>query len=520
LTAAAVVTPHHLSADAGRQILLDGGNAVDAAIAIVAAQGVVAPETCGLGGDLFALVHSPGWPRPRALNASGRAGAGADPEILRLGGHSEIPLDHAAVVTVPGCVDGLLTLARELGTRPMRELLRRAIALAEDGFEVSQEQSQAFERQAATYRDNPAVASFYPEGRPVHAGEHVRRPELAATLAGVASGDRSDFYAAQPGHDIVAAVGGMITLEDLARDQAEWVDPISVDVFGMTAWTTPPNSQGYLGPAALRVFEILGPPDDPGDPMWWHMLIESYRSLAWERDDLVSDPERSPLPAAKLVEEERLHRLASMITGRAGVWPSSTGRTSGTAYMCVADGTGMGVSIIQSNYRGTGSPFGAARSGFLLHDRGLGFSLMPGHPNELTPGRRPMHTLSPTLWTKGDRASWLIGTRGGAIQPQLVAQMAARVVGAGIDPAVAQTQPRWAIADFGPGTGSDLAVEPGVTDHMLTALGAMGHGLTVLPQPQPGWGPVSVIGLEGDIPEAASDPRVATSSAMVIDLSS
>jgi gamma-glutamyltranspeptidase/glutathione hydrolase len=423
------------------------------------------------------------------------------------------------VVTVPGCVDGLLTLARELGTRPMRELLARAITLAEEGFEVSGEQSQAFDRQSDIYRDNPAVACFYPDGRPVRAGEHVRRPDLAVTLTAVATGDRSSFYEAQPGQDIVEAVDGMITLEDLTRDQAEWVDPISVDVFGMTAWTTPPNSQGYLGPAALRVFEILGPPDDPDDPMWWHLLIEAYRSLAWERDDLVSDPDRAPLTGPALVEDERLHRVASTITGRAGVWPSSMGRTSGTAYMCVADGDGMAVSIIQSNYRGTGSPFGAARSGFLLHDRGLGFSLTPGHPNELAPGRRPLHTLSPTLWTRAERTSWLIGTRGGAIQPQLVAQMAARVVGAGIDPATAQTQPRWAVADFGPGSESVLAFEPGVTDEVLTALGMMGHRASVMPHPQPGWGPISVIGLEGDIPQAAADPRVATSSAMVIDLS-
>jgi gamma-glutamyltranspeptidase/glutathione hydrolase len=500
---------------------LNGGNAIDAAIAVVAAQGVVAPETCGLGGDLFAIIHRRGWLKPRALNSSGRAGSGVVADDLRAAGHREIPLDHPAVVTIPGCVDGLLTLSRDLGTRPLGESLQPAIELAANGFAASEEQSQAFTRQAEIYRSNPAVSAFYPEGRPVTTGEPVRRPELAATLTELATyGDRAAFYQGRPGQDIVEAVGGLITIEDLGHDQAEWVDPLPVEVFGMTAWTTPPNSQGYLGPAALRVFEMLDPPDDPNDPRWWHLLIEAYRCLAWERDDLVSDPGHSPLPPEMLLDEARLLRAAATVSEGAGIWPSSMGQPSGTAYMCVADGDGMAVSIIQSNYRGTGSPFGAARSGFLLHDRGLGFSLMPGHPNELAPGKRPLHTLSPTLWTKGERTTWLIGTRGGSIQPQLVAQMAALVVGAGLDPALAQVEPRWAIADFGPGRRSDLAVEPGVPDRVLRDLEDRGHKLTVMPQPQPGWGPISVIGLDGDMPQAAADPRVATSSAMVIEVTS
>ncbi len=520
MTTAAVVTPHHLSAEAGQTVLRAGGNAVDAAIAIVTTQGVVAPETCGLGGDLFALIHSPGWERPRALNASGRAGSKADPARLREEGNHEIPLDDQAVVTIPGCVDGLLSLHSALGTRDLGELLAPAISHARGGFPVSDEQAQAFTAHLARYRDNPAVSGFYPGGAPVTPGAVVRRPELATTLEELAAtGDRDVFYGGRPGEDIVAAVGGLITQDDLNLSQAEWVEPIGVEVFGHTAWTMPPNTQGYLGPGSLRVFELLQPPDDPADPLWWHLLIESYRALAWERDDLVSDPSSLPLPPAMLLEERRLARAAATIGESAGIWPRSLGKVTGTAYMCVCDSEGMGVSVIQSNYRGTGSRFGAARSGFLLHDRGSGFNLFPGHPNELGPGKRPLHTLSPTLWTRHDRATWLIGTRGGAIQPQLVAQMAARVIRAGIDPAAAQTAPRWAMAEFGSGTSSTLALEPGVPDEVLADLGRRGHEMTVLGQPQPGWGPVSVIGLEGELPQAAADPRVATTSALVIDLS-
>lgn len=516
MTPHAVATPHQLSADAGRRVLAGGGNAVDAAIAVVAAQGVVAPETCGLGGDLFALIHRPGWETPRALNSSGRAGSNADGASLRAAGETAIPLDHPLVVTIPGCVDGLVTLAGELGSLPLGDALQPAIELARSGFAVSSEQAAAFSGQADVYRDNPAVSTFYPDGEPVTPGDMVTRPELADTLTRLAeTGDRDQFYLGMPGEDIVAAVGGLITMDDLARSQAEWVTPLSVEALGLTAWTTPPNTQGYLGPATLAVFEMLEPPSDPDHPRWWHLLIEAYRCLAWERDDLVADPSRLALPAELFLDPERLGRLAATVTEEAGRWPTRTGRPSGTAYMCVADSDGMAVSIIQSNFRGTGSPFGAARSGFLLQDRGLGFTLTGGHPNVLEPGRRPLHTLSPTLWTNGDQPAWLIGTRGGDIQPQLVAQMAARVIGAGLDPALAQNMPRWAMADFGPDSPSGLAVEPGTPDEVVSDLRRRGHLVNQLAGLQLGWGPVSVIGLDGDSRVAAADPRVDTTAALV-----
>ncbi len=175
----------------------------------------------------------------------------------------------------------------------------------------------------------------------------------------------------------------------------------------------------------------------------------------------------------------------------------------------------MGVSILQSNYYGTGSPFGAARSGFLLHDRGRGFTLTPGHPNQILPGKRPMHTLSPTLWTNGDRPAWLIGTRGGDIQPQLVAQLSARIVGSGIEPAVAQGMPRWAMSEFGPDSTSRLQVEPGTPAPVIDDLRRRGHEIEIVGGPQGGWGPMSVIGLDGDERVAAADPRVDTTDAIV-----
>lgn len=512
----AVVTPHHLSALAGRQVLERGGNAVDAAIAAVAAQGVVAPETCGVGGDLFALVHAPGWEQPRALNASGRAGSGVSAEALRSEGLDEIPLDHPCAVTIPGCIDGMETLISELGRLDLGEALAPAISLAIDGFEVSTEQASAFTRQASLYRDNPAVASFYPEGGPVSPGDVVSRDDLARTLRDIASNGREAFYAGTPGEDIVSALGGTITLDDLHESQATWVDPISVDVAGLTAWTIPPNSQGYLGPATLAVFEMLDPPDDPGDPEWAHLLIEAFRCLSWERNDLVADPETLALPADLILDRPRLERAAATVRrDRAGVWPERIGTTASTAYLCVADDEGMAVSIIQSNYRGTGSPFGAARSGFLLQDRGLGFNLMPSHPNELAPGKRPLHTLSPTLWTASEQPRWVLGTRGGAVQPQLVAQLGATAILGGADLEEAQGAPRWTISDFGPNSAPHLQLEPGFSDGVRDGLLQRGHDITVHQDRQPGWGPMSLIELDGPNRRAAADPRVDTAAALV-----
>ncbi len=484
---------------------------MDAAIAAVAAQGVVAPETCGVGGDLFALVHQPGWERPLALNSSGQAGSDVDADSIRAAGHTEIPQDHPAVVTVPGCVDGLAELSARLGSIDLAEALGPAIDLAREGFAASDEQSGAFTRRAAEYASNPAVSEFYPDGQPVQPGALVRRERLARTLEVIGSDGRYGFYLGEPGREIVETIDG-IRHTDLERNNAEWVEPIEASVAGYECWTIPPNSQGYLTPAALAVFQMLEPPEDSEDPLWWHLLIESYRAVAWERDDLVSEPKTAPLPDRLLLDQSRLERLSSTVSAdRTGVWPR-TGAPSDTAHLCVADENGLGVSIIQSNYRGTGSPFGAANSGFLFQDRGGGFNLMPGHPNELRPGKRPLHTLSPTLWTDGDQPRWLLGTRGGAIQPQLLAQVAARgiVSSSGLDEA--QQAPRWSIADFGPQTQSVVRLEPGVPAEVTDGLARRGHQLEQMDEPQSGWGPVSVIELDGDSRQAAADPRVTTTT--------
>ena len=513
----AVATPHHLSAEAGRTILEAGGNAVDAAIAAVAAQGVVAPETCGIGGDLFALIHRPGWDQPMALNASGRAGSRVNAARIREEGFDEMPdeVDHPSVVTVPGCVDGLSALSSELGKLTLGDDLAPAIALAHNGFMVSTEQAGAFSRLVEKFGTNPAMADFYPDGSPIKRGDMVTRRDLARTLGAIATEGRDAFYKGRPAEDISEAVDGLITMDDLAREQAEWVNPIGVEVAGLMAWAPPPNSQGFLGPGTLAVFAMLDPPDDPDDPLWWHLLIEAYRCLAWERDDIVAEASTAPLPEELVLEKNRLLRAAETVSAvQSGQWPA-VGSLSDTAYLCVADADGMAVSVHQSNYSGIGSHFGARRSGFVLQDRGSGFNLTPGHPNELGPGKRPLHTLSPTLWTEGKEPRYIMGTRGGDIQPQLVAQIAARTIIGPSGLEGAQSAPRWSMADFGPGSASKVSLEPGVPTSVVADLTAKGHQIEQLDELQGRWGPLSIVELDGNSRTAAADPRVDTTTAVV-----
>ncbi len=507
-----VVSPHDLATSAGLEVLAAGGSAVDAAIAVNAVQGVVAPETCGVGGDLFALVWEPDTDTPATLNASGWAGSAADPDELSPG--STIPPDHPLSVTIPGAVAGWGALHDRFGRVSMGTILGPAIHLAEQGFPASFEMSQALSRRRDQLMAQTSAVDLYPGGEPPPVGALVRRPLLATTLSDIVTDGTHGFYRGSAAADISAAVGGRITRADLAEFQPDWIQPAHLDVFGHTAWTIPPNSQGYLTLAALWIFEQLGDAAID-DPLWQHRLVEAYRSVAWERDDVVADQRSAPSTWEELLDPERLAARSASIGDRPGVW-SRPGRVpGGTAYMCAIGADGQAVSLMQSNFMGIGSGIGAGNSGFFLHNRGGGFNLIDGHPNRLAPGRRPLHTLSPTLWTRGNRLSAVLGTRGGHQQPQLLIQVAAAMFGAGLDPAEAQNRPRWTMDEFGQGTGSALLIEAG-DDAVADSLRSMGHEVQVVPALQGGWGPISMVSVRDDgLRTAAADPRVATASAAV-----
>ncbi len=513
LDAAVAVTPHHLATEAALAIMERGGNAVDAAVAANAVLGVVAPETCGIGGDLFTLVHRPGDDRPVALNASGRAGSGATAETIRSNGATVIPVDSPWSVTVPGCIDGWEALLGELGTMSLVHVLAPAIEHAFDGFEVSPELADTLARHERHLIAQAVAPHVYPEGRPPQPGTTIRRPDLGETLRRIGDDGRDAFYAGPVGAAITEATEGVLVPTDLAQPQADWIDPLGVDVFGHSAWTIPPNSQGYIALGALWILERLDPPRDAGDPAYAHAAIEAFRAMAWDRDELVADPATAPLDPDELVSPARLaERVGAIRPDTVAVWPASGAAPGGTAFFCARDRTGMGVSIIQSNYHDIGSGRIAGDSGVFLHDRGAGFNLRAGHPNEYEPGRRPLHTLSPTLWTRGNRLALLLGTRGGRYQPQFLTQVAAHLFIAGDEPGVAQSRPRWLVEASGAGATTDVRVESRAPNALLGGLAERGHAVSPAPPWVGSWGPVSMIRVGVDGLEAAADPRVATAS--------
>jgi gamma-glutamyltranspeptidase/glutathione hydrolase len=367
-----------------------GGNAVDAAVAINAALGVVRPTDCGIGGDLFVLVHRPGDSVPTVLNASGRAGAGAS-TALREEGIDVMPYQHRATVTVPGCVDGWLALLERFGSWPLCRLLQPAIRLAEGGFVVSPEMALNFESISGLVGSQPSAFEFYQGGSAPSAGSLLTRPALAATLRGIAAHGRDGFYAGGVAAAIEQATGGVLTASDLTANRPDWVTAERLDVLGETAWTVPPNSQGYITLATLGIFDQLGAPRSFTDPDFHHLLIEAYRAAAWDRGVHLADPDHMTISGADLLHPLRLAERAFAITSQSARWPAPSPLPGGTAYLCAVDADGMGVSFMQSNFAGIGSGISAGDTGVWLHNRGAGFSLEPGHPNELVAGkgRRP-----------------------------------------------------------------------------------------------------------------------------------
>ena len=272
----------HLAAQAGVSVLQRGGSAADAAVATSAVLAVTTQHMCGMGGDLFALISVEGAP-PLALNASGRAGSGADADRLRAEGARVMPFfDDVRSVPVPGCVDGWLALHSRLGRLDLADVLAPAIAYATEGFPAAPTLVRAVERLG-----DRAVAAQY--GGPLRPGQLVRRPGVARALEAVVRDGRDGFYGGEFGEGLLALGAGEYTADDLGRPLADWVTPLSVDAFGHRLWTVPPNSQGYLTLAMTAVADRLGLPADPADPQWAHLAIEAARVASYDRLDVLHE---------------------------------------------------------------------------------------------------------------------------------------------------------------------------------------------------------------------------------------
>jgi gamma-glutamyltranspeptidase/glutathione hydrolase len=499
----------HLAAEAGVDIMRRGGNAVDAAIATNAVLAVTTQHMCGMGGDLFALVHSPGDPAPLALNASGRSGSGADPDRMRAEGHRHMPMfGDIRAVTVPGCVDGWCTLHERLGRLPLVDVLAAARRYAADGFPAS----PTLARAAPSVSELPGGADFRAATGP---GATVRRPGVARMLDAIATDGRDAFYRGEFGDGLLTLGAGEYVDDDLAASNADWVTPVSVEAWGARLWSVPPNSQGYLILAAAWIAAGLPLPTDADDPLWAHLLVEAARLASYDRVDVLHEQ----ADGAALVSSQRLAPRRDLISADwAASLPPETYAGGGTIYMCTVDSDRMGVSLIQSNAAGFGAQIAEPSTGIFLQNRGLGFCLSPGHPAEYGPRRRPPHTLSPALVTKADGTlDMVIGTMGGDGQPQVVLQLLARLLHGGEPVGDAIAAPRWVLSGAPPhGNGFDTwdvggavqvhveAEAPPAWDEGLTA-----RGHDVVRHPPLGYnvGHAHAIANRGEFLEGASDPR-------------
>ncbi len=471
-----VCSVDHVASSAGAAMLRAGGSAVDAAVATSAVLAVTTQHMCGMGGDLFALVHRPGA-APDALCAAGRAGRGSDAVRLREDGHTTMPFrGDLRSATVPGCVDGWCSLHERHGRLPLADVLEPARRAAADGFAAS-----PLLALASTLVADVAGADDY---QGVVAGDRVRRPGVAAALTAVATGGRDAFYLGRVGASLLELGAGLYAPDDLEASQAEWVEPISLEVWGHRVWTVPPPSQGYLAPSAAWIAEGLALPSDPDDPLWAHLLVVAARGAGPDRPAAL----HASAAGGALRRAARLRPRRDAIDPGARTSPSAPAAAGGTIHLCTTDADGVGVSLIQSNASGWGCHIVIPGTGIFLHNRGIGFSLEPGHPAEVAPGRRPPHTLSPLLVTRPDgELAGVLGTMGGDSQPQVLLQLLARLLHHGEEPGRAISAPRWVLAHHGTGfdtwTGGGpdrVALESGCPAAWAPGLEGRGHAVQPL----------------------------------------
>ena len=497
----AVVAPHHLATEAGLTMLRAGGHAVDAAIAANAALGVVAPNTCGIGGDAFWLIWDTtgggeGTARQLALNGSGRSPGGADAAQLRREGLGIMPVRGPRSVTIPGAVRSWADAHRRFGRLSVSTILAPAMELADGGFPAWAELIDAIERSAGTFADElgsdaPFFATYRPHGRPWRRGEVIRLPALAATLRHLAADGFDAFYDGELGErqaSLLAELGVACGPADFRNHASTWGEPIATTYRGVRLTTHPPNSSGVVALELLNILEAFEPPpgafgpDGLRDAAWAHLAIEAAKLAMADRDAHLSDPEAVEIPVERLLDKAHAAMLAALIDPDQASAPKAATNPpgGGTAYLAAVDDDGNAVSLIQSNYLGFGSGVVDPETGVHYQNRGSYFSLDSEHPNVLAPGKRTLHTLMPCmLFRDGQQGPWIVvGSEGGDAQPQIHAQLVSDLVDGGLDIAQAVAAPRWSVEPrfhFDP--PRQVVVESRFEPGFLETLGSMGHPL-------------------------------------------
>jgi len=444
-----VATSQPLATEIGVATLRRGGSAVDAAIAANAALGLTEPCSCGIGGDLFAIVWDAAAQRLHGLNASGRSPLSLTREHFARLGCRFIPQDGPLSVSVPGAVDGWLELHARFGRLPLHELLAPSIQLARDGFPVTEVIGAAWAAGARALHGAPGFAAVYmPGGRAPAVGEPFANLNLARAYELIASDGRKAFYEGPIAAALEQAVrgnGGFLGREDLAAHRCEWVQPVATTYRGWHVFELPPNGQGIAVLQMLNILEGF----DLGSLAWGsaehlHLLIEAKKLAFEDRARYYADPQFAAVPVARLLSKDyAATRRALLDPTRAAPAPSSGNVGAGdTVYLATADAAGNMVSLIQSNYIGFGSGVTVVPFGFGLQSRGSQFALDARHANAYEPGKRPFHTIIPAFARRDGEALLAFGVMGAAMQPQGQVQVLTNMVDFGMGLQAAGDAPR------------------------------------------------------------------------------
>ncbi|HEX9444604.1 MAG TPA: gamma-glutamyltransferase [Candidatus Binatia bacterium] len=499
-----VVSSQPLASRTGLEVLLRGGNAIDATVAMAAVLNVVEPMSTGIGGDAFILAYLAGSHEIKGLNASGRSPADAALEAFKRRKLDTVPDSGILPVTVPGALDGWSTILDSHGSLSLGELLQPAIRYAEAGFPVGAKTAHKWRRHQKKLADANAAANYLIDGEAPKAGQTFRQERLAATLKKIAREGKKVFYEGEIAEAIVKFSrqrGGLLSLDDLASHSSTWAAPLHTTYRGATVYEMGPNTQGVTVLQMLNMLEAFDPASLGRDTAAYrHLLIEIKKLAFADRDRYIADPEQARIPVEMLIDKSRAREQTRRIDpGRASVYPEKPVEAD-TQFFAAVDRAGNAVAFINSLFDPFGCGLVAGDTGVLLHNRGKFFSLDPRHPNCIAPRKRPRHTIIPALAFKNDRPFLVFGVTGGDMQPQGHVQLLADIVDFGMTLQEALDAPR-----VNHLAGLEIGLESPAAEKVKEELAEKGH--RVVAHEDFGVGQGILFDQERGALEGGSDPR-------------
>jgi gamma-glutamyltranspeptidase/glutathione hydrolase len=471
-----VASSQPLATLAGVEVLIGGGNAIDAAIATAAVLGVVEPSSIGIGGDAFCLFYSAKDKSIKALDASGSSPYAASVAFCRKNNFSEIPQRGIHSVTIPGAVHGWATLLNSHGTKKLSEVLPAAIRHAEEGFPVAELTAEQWkESEARLKADDGGVINYLIDGRAPRAGEIFRNPRMAATLKRIAAEGADYYYKGEIAAKLVRCsekLGGLFTLKDFADHRSDWVEPIAADYRGYDIFEMPPTTQGFVALEMLKIlegFDLKAMGANSADAL--HLMIEAKKLAFADRDRHLADRDFMQVDVSDLFAAKRVEKLRSqMQMDRAATEYRNVPTGTDTEYVAAADREGNLVSFIQSNFMGFGSGVVEPETGIILQNRGHLFSLDENHPNCIGPHKRCVHTLMPGMVVKDGKPYAALGLKGGHVQPQVQVQLITNLLDFGMTP-----QQAISAARFNHIEAARVSLEPKLSQLVKDELARRGH---------------------------------------------